>query len=48
MSPVQWALRKCGDTEKDRECETVGIQYGGKKAHNERHSSAARFSASKG
>jgi hypothetical protein len=48
MSPVQWALRKCGNTEKDRECETVEIQYGGKKARNARHSSAAGFSASKG
>jgi hypothetical protein len=48
MSPVQWALRKCGDTEKDRECETVGIQYGGKKARNARHSGAALISASEG
>jgi hypothetical protein len=45
MSPVQWALRKWGDAEKDIEYETVGIQYGGRMARNARDLSAPRLSA---
>ena len=48
MSPVQWALRECGNAEKDSECETVGIQYGGRKARNARELSAPPFRASEG
>jgi hypothetical protein len=48
MSPVQWALRKCRDTEKDSECETVGIQCGGRKARNARDLSAPPSNVTEG